>query len=76
VDEEVLRDAERSGDAGIVVERVRTGEVLWAPLSRWWRGARINRRFGWQRALRWEDLSPPSDELPQLSLFSDMVSSP
>ncbi|MDR7418943.1 MAG: hypothetical protein QN178_08525 [Armatimonadota bacterium] len=69
VNESVLREAEQDGVAGIVVERVRTGEVLWAPLSRWWRGVHINRGFGPQRALRWEDLEPLPEDRPQLPLF-------
>lgn len=76
VDEAVLRDAERAGDAGIVVERVRTGELLWAPLPRWWRGLRINRRFGPQRALLWEDVEPLPADQSQLALFPEMAPGP
>jgi hypothetical protein len=72
VDEDVIAAAERAGVAGIAVERVATGEVLWAPLARWRTGLKISRGFGRQRALLWRDLehvraSSPSGE--QVSLF-------
>jgi repressor of nif and glnA expression len=76
VDESVLREAEQDGIAGIVVERVRTDEVLWAPLSRWWRGVRINRGFGPQRALRWDDLEPLPTCQSQVALFPELVTAP
>lgn len=69
VDEAVLDAAEREGRAGIVVERARTGQVLWAPLSRWRRGIPVRRGFGAQRALRWADLEPLSGGGGQIALF-------
>jgi hypothetical protein len=78
VDEDVLAAAERAGFSGIVIERVSTSEVLFAPLSRWRTGVKISRGFGRQRALLWRDLEPVrADEAPsaaapigeQVSLF-------
>jgi hypothetical protein len=69
VDEVVLDAAEHDHRAGIVVERVRTRELFWAPLSRWRRGVPVRRGFGPQRALRWTDLEPLHDDRAQLALF-------
>jgi hypothetical protein len=77
VDEEVLAAAERCGAAGIVIERVATTEVLFAPLSRWRTGLPIRRGYGAQRALRWSQLEPVrADETPavaQTSLFTGVA---
>jgi hypothetical protein len=77
VDEDVIAAAERAGVAGIAVERVATGEVLWAPLARWRTGLKISRGFGRQRALRWSQLEPVrEDETPavaQTSLFTGVA---
>lgn len=58
VDEAVLDEAERAGLAGVVIERVSTGAVVWAPLKRWKSGLPIRRGFGPQRALLWTHLAP------------------
>lgn len=70
VDEPVLDEAERRGLAGVGLLRVRTGEDLWAPLSRWRHGMPIRRGFGPQRALLWSQLGPLSGaDGGQLALF-------
>lgn len=74
VDEPVLDEAEREGFVGIITHRVRTGEELWAPLSRWRRGIPVTRGFGPQRALRWCDLEPLPGADGQLSLFPEVAS--
>lgn len=61
VDEAALDAAQRDGLAGVVVERVSTAAVLWAPLSRWKAGLRIQRGFGPQRVLLWHQLVPVSE---------------
>jgi hypothetical protein len=58
VDEDVIAAAERAGVAGIVIERVATGEVLFAPLARWRTGVPVRRGYGAQRALLWSQLEP------------------
>jgi hypothetical protein len=67
--ERVLDEGERRGFAGVVVLRVRTGEELWSPLSRWRRGIPLRRGFGPQRELVWNQLEslPGADQ--QISLF-------
>ena len=60
VDVAALSEAERRGLVGIVVERVATDSVLWAPLARWKAGLLIQRGFGRQRALLWSQLEPAS----------------
>lgn len=79
VDEAVLDAVERSGQVGIIVERVRTRQTLWAPLHRWRSGIPVRRGFGPQRALRWCDLEPPSEsgghpgKPQQVPLFAEVA---
>jgi hypothetical protein len=76
VDESVLDEAGHSGLAGIVIERARTGQLLWAPLPRWRHGIRVFRGFGSQRALRWSDLEPLPGEGGQVTLFAALGVAP
>lgn len=69
----VLDAAERAAISGLVVDRVRTGQTLWAPLQRWRRGIPISRGFGPQRALRWSDLEPLPGAGGQTSLFGPVA---
>ncbi len=69
VDVVVLSEAEHLGCAGIVVERVRTQQLVWAPLSLWLRGIPVNRGYGSQRALRWSQLEPLPSVGTQLLLL-------
>jgi hypothetical protein len=70
VDEAVLDNAERDGKAGIVIDRVGTGETLWAPIPRWQRGLKVRRGFGPQRGLLWGQLDAVDPKpLRQLELF-------
>lgn len=67
VDESVLLYAEKLGFAGVVIERLSTGQVLWAPLSLWKSGFPVRRGFGPQRGLLWDQLKPLSFRPEQAS---------
>jgi hypothetical protein len=77
VDEDVLAAAERAGVSGIVIERVATGEVLFAPVARWRTGVPVRRGYGAQRALRWSQLelvrAAETPAVAQTSLFTGVA---